>query len=776
MEHLDFCSITTILIDYCNNEAMGSRHDFVEKLFHACVYGETEDYIIFDDSQVCRWLKGTTNLNPDLIRYYLGSEEHRVSLKHDIESLIISILYDKEMAMIKLRELLINDRSVSTSQKENLLKSYGTETDSQMAEFVSSLVLFAMTRKFSRRDADRNLITPAEFLPAPSGILHEHSIPKACSYFCGRDNELEGLRKALLSKGRIFMYGIAGIGKSELAKAYAWKYRNEYADILYIQYSGSLADDIADLDFIDDLPGDTMEERLKKHNRHLRILTDSTLIIIDNFNTTIDADSFLPVLMKYRCHILFTTRSRFNEYDTYELNEIDDMDAMLGLIRQFYEYMPSEEGILSEIIRIVHFHTFAVELSARLLRTGMLDAGELLWKLKDESIKLSSDDAIGIKKDGTVRKDSYYGHIHTLFSLSALSTELFSMMRYMSLLPFTGIDRRMFARWTGQTDMNVVNSLIELGYIKELAFNRICLQPMMRDIALADTEPSIIKCRTMSDFIQDNILTMHGLDIPYANTLFEIIINVIRFSIKDDIPYYLRFIEDAFVYMGNYRCLKGMNLIIREMDGILEDSCTGTASDRALLYDFKANIKYPYDGKLLEAVGLEKRALSLLPEPSADTALLISNINANYGGLLRIKGDLKSAASYMEKGILILREFHLEHMNEMVVQTCNLAMLLSDLGDTARALGLLERCGKIVRKHNPEPNHDHAMIEEAIGRIYLMKGDIKEARDHWETALEIFRTIWADNPELIEEKEMEIKSDYANTGMYLASSRIKPII
>ena len=136
----------------------------------------------------------------------------------------------------------------------------------------------------------------------------------------------------------------------------------------------------------------------------------------------------------------------------------------------------------------------------------------------------------------------------------------------------------------------------------------------------------------------------------YTNTLFEIIINVIRFSINDDIPYYLRFIEDSFVYMVNYRCLKGMNLIIREMDGILEDSCTGTASDRALLYDFKANIKYPYDGKLLEAVGLEKHAFSLLPETSAYTALLISNINANYGGLLRIKGDLKVPRHIWKKG------------------------------------------------------------------------------------------------------------------------------
>ena len=84
----------------------------------------------------------------------------------------------------------------------------------------------------------------------------------------------------------MFLHGIAGIGKSELAKAYAKQYKKEYTNILYIIYSGDLMSDITGMDFSDDLPEDTDDERFRKHNRFLRSLKEDTLIIIDNFNTT----------------------------------------------------------------------------------------------------------------------------------------------------------------------------------------------------------------------------------------------------------------------------------------------------------------------------------------------------------------------------------------------------------------------------------------------------------------------------------------------------------
>ena len=40
------------------------------------------------------------------------------------------------------------------------------------------------------------------------------------------------------------------------------------------------------MDFIDDLPESTEQERFQRHNRFLRSLKSDTLLIIDNFNVT----------------------------------------------------------------------------------------------------------------------------------------------------------------------------------------------------------------------------------------------------------------------------------------------------------------------------------------------------------------------------------------------------------------------------------------------------------------------------------------------------------
>lgn len=90
------------------------------------------------------------------------------------------------------------------------------------------------------------------------------------------------------------------------------------------------------MDFIDDLPESTEQERFQRHNRFLRSLKSDTLLIIDNFNVTATQDSFLSVVLKYRCQILFTTRSKLDEYCTLPLKEIEDMNALLQLASAFY--------------------------------------------------------------------------------------------------------------------------------------------------------------------------------------------------------------------------------------------------------------------------------------------------------------------------------------------------------------------------------------------------------------------------------------------------------
>lgn len=168
------------------------------------------------------------------------------------------------------------------------------------------------------------------------------------------------------------------------SKAYAKQYKKEYTNILYLTYSGNLMQDITDMDFSDDLPEESRDERFRKHNRFLRSLRDDTLIIIDNFNTTAIKDSFLPIMLKYRCRLLFTTRSRIESQSCMLLEEIRDKNTLLELAGHYYIEASSCQPVMEQLIGTVHSHTFAVELTARLLQSGILEPGELLKKLREE--------------------------------------------------------------------------------------------------------------------------------------------------------------------------------------------------------------------------------------------------------------------------------------------------------------------------------------------------------------------------------------------------------
>lgn len=102
--------------------------------------------------------------------------------------------------------------------------------------------------------------------PMLRDTIMDGDVPEPCKYFCGRDEEIEKLHELLEKNKKVFLHGISGIGKSELAKAYVKQYKTEYTNILFLPYSGYLVHDIAELDFIDDLPEDSSDERFRKHN------------------------------------------------------------------------------------------------------------------------------------------------------------------------------------------------------------------------------------------------------------------------------------------------------------------------------------------------------------------------------------------------------------------------------------------------------------------------------------------------------------------------------
>ena len=112
-----------------------------------------------------------------------------------------------------------------------------------------------------------------------------------------------------------------------------------------------------------------------------------------------------------------------------DLEEISNPEALLSLMGCFYSDAGKYSSVLKQIIQAVHSHTLAVELSTRLLETGILEPQNLLIRLQVEKSALNATDTIDIIKDGQSRKATYYDHIHTLFSLYQLSPAEQDIMR-----------------------------------------------------------------------------------------------------------------------------------------------------------------------------------------------------------------------------------------------------------------------------------------------------------------------------------------------------------
>lgn len=763
MDRCDFSSIMTYLKNQISESNQMSQPEFLYEIFEDFLDSPENKEFTLDNGLVCRWMTGQAKISPKISSFY-AKPSNQEKLAKNIQQNILPLMADYSRTLQDIYTLFIQDSSISEAKKAELAPLY-KPADLRLL-FLAKLISFGMERPFIKRDTkNQKLIAGGSLSPMVLDYIMDSEVPRPCRHFVGREDETTELHSLLEDNSKAFLYGIAGIGKSELAKSYAKYYKKHYTNILYFEYAGDLHQSVTDMDFADDLPEDTEEERFRKHNRFLRSLKDDTLIIIDNFNATATQDSFLSVMLKYRCRILFTTRSKFDSYCTLHLKEIKESSSLFQLVSSFYSEAEEHRAIVEKIIETVHYHTFAVELAAKLLENGILAPHQLLIKLQEEKASLHNEDKIKVMKDGQSSNATYYNHIHTLFSLYSLSRKQRDIMCNMCFLPSSGISARIFSKWLELSTLNDVNDLIETGFVQSSLRHTISLHPMIQEIAVSETAPSVTNCHTLLDSLQ-KICLMHGIEVSYYKKLFQTVENIMLFIEKDDIPQYLLFLEDVFPYMEKYHYQKGMKKIIQELQHFIKANTYGTASDRALLLDYQATL----EPKTEKAIKLEKEALAQIKETTKENAHLVSNLHSNLGGLYRINGQLDLAKKHMKMGISLLEQYQLLYTNDSIPQITNYAVLLTEMQEPALALSALRKLAQIIKEYNSNHCLDYAQVQESLGSICLITANISQAKTHFKKALKIYEDIWADEPELIEKKYKEIQELYPQAGITLAKS------
>lgn len=302
------------------------------------------------------------------------------------------------------------------------------------------------------------------------------NLPTPKDFFIGRDKEMEEIHEKLQESNILFLHGIGGIGKSELAKQYAKKYRNEYDTVIFCAYNGDFMMSIIDdaIIHINNFAKSAKEDEVDYYKRKIQklkeLLDEKTLLIIDN----LDEDEFEGEaynqwidVISLNCKMLFTTRLCEWEYSVQEVNVLNKKENLIELFEN-YSHINGVDNMMAvkEIIDYVNGHTLTIELIARQVQSSFTTPLKLLTLLKEYGISRIGEEKVLLNKDNCQSRKSAFDHITALFDIAELSEREQYILANMSLIPLQGISVDLLSEWCGITGFDEINHLINTGWLK----------------------------------------------------------------------------------------------------------------------------------------------------------------------------------------------------------------------------------------------------------------------------------------------------------------------
>ena len=776
---LTFANVIGVLLE--NKKKTYPQHQLVRSLFSAYLDDTlTASELIADDTTMySRWCNGARPIPIDILKTYEDEDEWD-TMEDDFRDKIIPNLLNEAQARIQMEELITDSiKTIGQEMADALIQ----EPDN--AAFFCSVVRYAILNDHS---------TGALYSPDLSEVILCNKLPSCNHAFIGRKDEIKAIASHLSNQSVLFITGMAGIGKSEVAKAYAQTNRKKYTNIIYLYYTGDLRKDIANLTFADDSVEMNEEVRFQNHYKVMQRLHTDTLLILDNFNVLPKDEPFLKELMKNDMQLLITSRCKLKNYDSIEIKELDKEKELTEL---FYKHCPSAKRDLdsvSAIIEEVNCHTLTVCMAALTLEASGMEPEELLQELRSCGIGQNMEE-IEVFKDDEFSYASMIGHLRMLMKLNRLNEDSIDILRNLSLLPVSGVYKSAFKMWLELDSLKNVNELIRYGIISEDTENKtIALHPLIQEVAIAETIPTVSDCHVMLNHLH-LICLAHGLDVKRPVTVMERLKSINRHIILDNRAYYLLFLQDMYPYFDKYLDTDYLSELVERIEyvmNLMNDSGksdetsksynsdkSGTpditqetnhisACDKALLLDYKAQLLFPrkeYDN----AIKKYKKAIALMENyhktntADARSANLLSNLHNNLSTAYLFRKKLEEAVSELKTAFTVRREYAslgLIENNDTLQQTLSLANMLVQNKEYDSALEIIDFCESTIDEVMGRNNLDYGMCEFYRGVIAYTRSQPVIAEQHLLNADAVFHAVMNENPD----------NDYSkSTARYLYS-------
>lgn len=615
-------------------------------------------------------------------------------------------------------------------------------------------------------------------------------------FFTGRDTEIESIHEKFKETDTIFLSGIGGIGKSELAKHYAKTYENEYDAIIFAPFVNDVQMMITDDNYVpiynfSQYPDEKPNEYFARKMRKLCELCDKrTLIIVDNLDAKNDDN--LNKLLSLGCKILVTTRADFS--DVYPDAQIDvgTLSNPAEVFNEHYKKPLSDEDriYVDEIIEIVCGHTMAIELLAKQMMAGRVNPQKMLEKLKSGGISDSGKEKVRTAKDGKLDMQSTYDHIQTLFDLSELDKEERYILANLSLIPYTGIPTELFRNWCELEYYDCINRLAVEGWIRhDKDQDYISLHPVIRELELAYLSTPK---KTWRKIMKSVLVFIDGdgwsecayvQKQQFAETFRVMIESVYKKRCSSKLV--AKFIRNVSECIDIYGHFSEFEIYYKYVIDI-QTKLSGAEHNNTALAILSLSDYYMSIGRLTDAEVLCQKALHIWEQIYGIESSSCVKAKVALASIKKEQHDYLSAENLMKQALLfyesskgvdskkylrcldLLGDIYLSAENYDKALECLHSCLSKRLGkwgddsvsaDSTRfSLSVCYRCmgnypqaiyyGEMAfknrQKRNGENCHSLAIVCSSLGFAYLLNDDLVMAKKHLLKALTLRKTIYGD--------------------------------
>lgn len=553
--------------------------------------------------------------------------------------------------------------------------------------------------------------------------------------FIGREELLATLHRKLLNSkvAALFsaqaLYGLGGVGKTQTAAEYAFRYGEHYAYVFWMRAADrtTLSGEFVLLAQRLDLPekGEQEQERVIAAVKRWFTAHDNWLLILDNADDLVMARGFLP--KNYKGYVLYTTRSRAtgSVAESIEVERLSPHDGTLLLLRWIklldrdtpLDKAPAVERALAEHI--------VKEMEG--LPLAIVQAGAYI-----EETGCSLADYLHFYE--THRKELLARHSQYLFDYheTVATTWLLSFQQIEQINPAAAELLRLCA-------FLAPDAIPEELLTKGAAGLGSVLAPVAADAFNLNEALEVLRRYSLLRRSKGHMLSIHRL---------------VQAVLKEDMDF-----ETGRTWTE--RAIRALNAAFPEQNDSTMPSdqyylphiqkCVALVEEYHLSFPeagqlfFRAGDFLYYHGLYKQSQSLHQLALTTREQVFGREHLTVAKSYNELAILARVQGDSEQAETFHLRTLAIRRKLLGENHQDVAQSLNNLGVLYRDQGSYERAEPLLKDA-LIIRQQLLGSEHPETLNSFTnLARLYLEQGEYERAELLLKQALTTFTHVLGPN-------------------------------